>query len=315
MEKQAKIYLAGHTGLIGKALLSELEKQGFSNLLTRSRKELDLTRQAEVERFFSQEKPDYVFLAAGRVGGISANTSYPAEFIYENLAIQTNVFHAAYNSGVKKLLFFGSACMYPKDCPQPMKEEHLLTGKPESTNEPYAIAKIAGIEMCQAYNQQYGTKFTSVIPANIYGPNDYFGLEDSHVVPALIDKFHKAKIANQPSAVVWGSGNCKREFIYVDDVASAAIFLMNLSEIHSYVNLGYGKDMTIKELVATVKEIVGYKGEIVFDKSKPDGILRKALDSSRILSFGWRPKTSLASGLDKTYKSFLKSFSQGCVLR
>ncbi|MCF7907772.1 MAG: GDP-L-fucose synthase [Candidatus Omnitrophica bacterium] len=309
MEKQAKIYIAGHTGLVGRALLRELKKEGYANLLTRTHQELDLTHQTEVERFFSQERPDYVFLAAARVGGIGANNSYPAEFIYENLMIQANVINSAYTSGVKKLLFFSSACMYPKYCPQPMKEDSLLTGCLELTSEPYAIAKIAGVKMCEAYNRQYKTGFICIIPSNIYGPDDHFGSQDSHVLPALIDKFHKAKIANEPSVIVWGSGNCKREFIYVDDVASAAIFLMNLFEIHSYVNLGYGEDITIKELIVAVKEIVGYKGEIVFDKSKPDGILRKALDSSRILSFGWKPKTSLASGLDKTYKSFLKKFS------
>jgi len=304
MEKQAKIYIAGHSGLVGGALLRELNEEGYNNLLTRTHKELDLTRQTEVERFFSREKPDYVFLAAARVGGIGANSNFPAEFIYENLAIQTNVIHSAYVSGVEKLLFFGSACMYPKHCPQPMKEDNLLTGHLESTSEPYAIAKIAGIKMCQAYNRQYKTSFICVIPSNIYGPDDHFGSQDSHVLPALIDKFHQAKISNFDSVTVWGSGNPKREFNFSDDVAEAAIFLISNYSGSGAINLGSGESISIKELAMIIKNVIGYKGELIFDNTKPDGALEKFLDATKIKDLGWLPKTSLKEGIVKTYLGY-----------
>ncbi|MBU2044116.1 MAG: GDP-L-fucose synthase [Candidatus Omnitrophica bacterium] len=304
MEKQARIYVAGHTGLVGKSLVRELNKKGYTNLLTRSHQELDLTRQIEVERFFSQERPDYVFLAAARVGGIGANSSYPADFIYENLMIQTNTIHSAYASGVKKLLFFGSACMYPKHCLQPMNEDNLLTGRLESTSEPYAIAKIAGVKMCEAYNRQYKTSFICIIPSNIYGPDDHFGSQDSHVLPALIDKFHQAKINNFDSVIVWGSGNPRREFVFIDDVAKAAIFLITSYNGSTAINLGSGENISIKELAMVIKDIVGYKGELIFDNTKPDGAPEKSLDATKIRKLGWLPKTSLEEGIAKTYLGY-----------
>lgn len=304
MEKQAKIYIAGHSGLVGGALLRELNKEGYNNLLTRTHKELDLTRQTEVERFFSREKPDYVFLAAARVGGIGANSSYPAEFIYENLMIQTNIVHSACTSGVKKLLFFGSACMYPKHCPQPMKEDSLLAGHLEPTSEPYAIAKIAGMKMCQAYNRQHKTSFICAIPSNIYGPDDHFGFKDSHVLPALINKFHQGKVKGLGSVTVWGSGNPRREFIFVDDVAKAAIFLINNYNSSTVINLGSGENISIKDLATLMKDIIGYKGEIFFDNTRPDGAPEKFLDTIKIKDLGWLPKTLLREGIAKTYFSY-----------
>jgi len=315
MNKTSKIYIAGHTGLVGSALTRKLTAEGYSNLVYRTFEQLDLTRQADVEAFFAAEKPEYVFLAAAKVGGIYANNTYPADFIYSNLIIQTNVIHAAYKYGVKRLLFLGSSCIYPKLCPQPMKEEHLLTGLLEPTNEPYALAKIAGIKMCESYNRQYGTQFIAVMPTNLYGPNDNFDLQTSHVMPALIRKFHEAKISNQPEVIVWGTGTPRREFLYVDDMAAGCVFLMNLDdatikrELLSYpkpcfVNLGTGEDVTITDLAALIAKVAGFKGKLVFDSSKPDGTPRKLLDVSRLHALGWQPEVSLESGITKAYQAF-----------
>ena len=315
MNKTSKIYIAGHTGLVGSALTRKLTADGHTNLIYRTIDELDLTRQAAVESFFAVEKPEYVFLAAAKVGGIHANNTYPAEFIYSNLVIQTNVIHAAYKYGVKRLLFLGSSCIYPRDCPQPMQEEHLLTGLLEPTNEPYALAKIAGIKMCESYNRQYGTQFIAVMPTNLYGPNDNFDLQTSHVMPALIRKFHEAKISNQPEVIVWGTGTPRREFLYVDDMAAGCVFLMNLDdatikrELLSYpkpcfVNLGTGEDITITDLAALIAKVAGFKGKLVFDSSKPDGTPRKLLDVSRLHALGWQPEVSLESGITKAYQAF-----------
>jgi len=302
MEYNSKIYIAGHRGLVGSAILRRLESEGYKNIIHRARKELDLTRQSAVEAFFEKEKPGYVFLAAAKVGGIYANSTYPAEFIYSNLMVQANVINAAHFYGVEKLLFLGSSCIYPRDCPQPMKEEYLLSGYLEPTNEPYAVAKIAGIKMCQSYNKQYGTNFISVMPTNLYGPNDNFDLMDSHVLPALIRKFHEAKVNDNPYAEVWGTGNPQREFLYVEDLADACLFLMENYDKKEIINIGTGEDVTIKELAGIVKEVVGYDGEMHFDRSKPDGTLRKLLDVSRINSLGWQAKTPLKAGIEKTYE-------------
>ena len=302
MEYNSKIYIAGHRGLVGSAILRRLESEGYKNIIHRARKELDLTRQSAVEAFFEKEKPGYVFLAAAKVGGIYANSTYPAEFIYSNLMVQANVINAAHIYGVGKLLFLGSSCIYPRDCPQPMKEEYLLSGYLEPTNEPYAVAKIAGIKMCQSYNKQYGTNFISVMPTNLYGPNDNFDLMDSHVLPALIRKFHEAKVNDNPYAEVWGTGNPQREFLYVEDLADACLFLMENYDKKEIINIGTGEDVTIKELAGIVKEVVGYDGEMHFDRSKPDGTLRKLLDVSRINSLGWQAKTPLKAGIEKTYE-------------
>lgn len=308
MEKHSKIYIAGHRGLVGSAIKRKLEQKGYSNLIYRTSGELDLRNQQAVEEFFKTEKPDYVFLAAAKVGGIHANNTYPAEFIYDNLTIQTNVIHSAYLYKAKKILFLGSSCIYPKFAPQPMKEEHLLTGELESTNEPYAIAKIAGIKMCQAYNRQYGTNYICVMPTNLYGPNDNFDLENSHVLSALIRKFHEAKIQNKLEVEVWGTGKPRREFLYVDDLADACLFLMenyNYKDIGAFVNIGTGEDLTIKELAETIKRIVGYKGEMVFNTKKPDGTPRKLLDVTRIKNLGWQAKTSLEDGIKSTYEWYV----------
>lgn len=302
MEYNSKIYIAGHRGLVGSAILRRLESEGYKNIIHRARKELDLTRQSAVEAFFEKEKPGYVFLAAAKVGGIYANSTYPAEFIYSNLMVQANVINAAHFYGVEKLLFLGSSCIYPRDSPQPMKEEYLLSGYLEPTNEPYAVAKIAGIRMCQAYNEQYGTNFISVMPTNLYGPNDNFDLMDSHVLPALIRKFHEAKVNDNPYVEVWGTGNPQREFLYVEDLADACLFLMENYDKKEIINIGTGEDVTIKELAGIVKEVVGYDGEMHFDRSKPDGTLRKLLDVSRINSLGWQAKTPLKAGIEKTYE-------------
>jgi GDP-L-fucose synthase len=368
--QNAKIYIAGHRGLVGSALLRKLQSEGYTNIITRTHAELDLTRQADVESFFREERPEYVFLAAAKVGGILANNTYPADFIYINLSIQTNVIHAAWKYGVKRLLFLGSSCIYPKFAPQPMKEEYLLTGELEPTNEPYAVAKIAGIKMCQAYNRQYGTNFISVMPTNLYGPNDNFDLLNSHVLPALIRKFHLAKLlangdfehirqdfmtygnreiiingrkisinentpeedilrvlahfgitssspnqtnqTNQTNEIneinqitLWGTGSPRREFLHVDDLADACVFLMTHPRInastHPLINIGTGKDITIKELAETVKEIVGFEGEINWDSSKPDGTPRKLLDVSRLFLLGWQPKISFKEGIKGVY--------------
>lgn len=301
MELSAKIYIAGHRGLVGSAILRKLQESGYRNLIYRTHQQLDLTRQEKVEEFFDKERPEYVFLAAAKVGGIWANNTYPAEFIYSNITIQTNVIHAAYLYGVKKLLFIGSSCIYPKHCPQPMKEEYLLSGYLEPTNEPYAIAKIAGIKMCQSYNRQYGTNFISVMPTNVYGPGDNFDLQTSHVLPALIRKFHEAKINNQDYVEIWGTGNSLREFLYVDDLADACLFLMQNYNESEIINVGVGKDISIKELAALVKEIVGYEGELKFDATQPDGTPRKLLDVSRLNTMGWKAKVSLKEGIKLTY--------------
>ncbi len=307
MEKHAKIYVAGHLGLVGSAILRRLQTAGFTNLLLRSFQELDLRDQDAVARFLAQEKPDYVFLAAARVGGIYANSTYPADFIYDNLMVQCNVMHHAYLQGVKKLLFLGSSCIYPKLCPQPMQEAYLLDGKLEPTNEPYAVAKIAGIRMCQAYNRQFGTRFISLMPTNLYGPWDNFDLQDSHVLPALIRKFHEAKVSGETSVTVWGSGTPRREFLFVDDLADAALFLMERYEEDEIINVGVGADQSIAELARLVGEVVGFRGELAFDLSKPDGTPRKLLDVTRLNRLGWRAQTSLREGIAKTYAWFLES--------
>lgn len=299
MNKNSKIYVAGHRGLVGSAIVRNLEERGYTNIICRTHKELDLTRQADVEKFFAEEKLEYVFLAAAKVGGIQANNTRPAEFIYENLMIESNIIHSAYKYGVKKLLFLGSSCIYPKFANQPIKEEYLLTGELEPTNEAYAIAKITGIELCKFYRRQYGCDFISAMPTNLYGINDNFDLETSHVLPALIRKFHEAKINNQEEVVMWGTGKPLREFMYVDDLADALVHLMvNYSdEIH--VNMGTGKDLSIGELAQIVKEVVGYEGKIVNDLSKPDGTPRKLLDVSRLEATGWKYKTELREGIEK----------------
>jgi GDP-L-fucose synthase len=363
-----RCYIAGHNGMVGSALLRKLEAEGYSNLITSSHAELDLTRQSDVEAFFQAERPEYVFLAAAKVGGILANNTYPAEFIYINLAIQTNIIHAAWKTGVKRLLFLGSSCIYPRDCPQPMKEEYLLTGPLEPTNEPYAVAKIAGIKMCQHYNRQYKTGFIAVMPTNLYGPNDNFDLETSHVLAAMIRKFHLAELAvngdweavikdqagfgpipedimanlagiaeyhgrrmpdsliasvsatasitGSSSVTLWGSGAPNREFLHVDDVADACVFIMSLNEkkfasllayrTPALINIGSGRDMAIKELARLIGDIVGFKGEIIFDKTMPDGTLQKLLDVSRLTGLGWKPKILLKDGIRSAYDSFKK---------
>lgn len=307
MNKDSKIYVAGHRGLVGSAIVRNLEERGYTNIICRTHKELDLTRQADVEKFFEEERPEYVFLAAAKVGGIQANNTRPAEFIYENLMIESNIIHSAYKYGVKKLLFLGSSCIYPKFANQPIKEEYLLTGELEPTNEAYAIAKITGIELCKFYRRQYGCDFISAMPTNLYGINDNFDLETSHVLPALIRKFHEAKINNQEEVVMWGTGKPLREFMYVDDLADALVHLMlNYSdEIH--VNMGTGKDLSIGELAQIVKEVVGYEGKIVNDLSKPDGTPRKLLDVSRLETTGWKYKIELREGIEKVYKWYLEN--------
>lgn len=316
MYQDSKIYVAGHRGLVGSALMRQLNAQGYHNIVTRTHAELDLTNQQAVVEFFQSEKPEYVFLAAAKVGGIHANNTYPAEFIHENLSIQSNVIHQSYLAGVKRLLFLGSSCIYPRDCPQPIKEEYLLTGSLEPTNRPYALAKIAGIEMCWSYNRQYGTQYLAAMPTNLYGPGDNYHLENSHVIPALIRKFHEAKINNLSSVTVWGTGTPKREFLHSDDMAQACLFLMQSSQNiigklfnHSsapLVNIGYGEDLTILELANLVKKITSYEGGLIFDTSKPDGTMRKLTDISLIKSIGWNPSINLTEGLTNTYKDFLK---------
>ena len=307
MEKDAKIYIAGHRGLVGSALLRKLEREGYSNIIYRSSAELDLRRQERVESFLKLARPEYVVLAAAKVGGIEANQRYSADFLYDNLMIQTNVIDSAYRNGVKKLLFMGSSCIYPKYARQPIKEEYLLSGKLEPTNEAYAIAKIAGLKMCQHYNQQYGTCFIAVMPSNLYGPGDNFDPDRSHVLPALLRKIHQAKVEKQKEVVVWGSGTPRREFLHVDDLAEALIFLIKIGHSAQLVNIGVGKDITIRELAMMIKEIVGFKGEIVYDRTKPDGTPRKLLDISRLKQLGWQAKISLEQGIKQTYQSYLAS--------
>jgi GDP-L-fucose synthase len=353
VKPDSKIYVPGHTGLVGSAILRRLRAKGFRNLITSPHSELDLERQPEVEDFFDAEKPEYVFLSAAKVGGIQANNTYPAEFIYNNLVIQTNVLHAAWKSGVRRFIFLGSSCIYPRECPQPMKEEYLLTGPLEPTNQPYAVAKIAGVIQCEAYNRQYGTQFLAVMPTNLYGPNDNYDLESSHALPALIRKFHLAKLAEKDDlagikrdetiygpipddirtalgitrdakgltpgtaeVLLWGTGGARREFLHVDDLADASIFLINLDSkmfkelCHSslpLINIGCGEDQTIQELASLVAKVVGYGGDITWDTSKPDGTPMKLLDISRLKSLGWKPKISLIEGLKITYQSYLDS--------
>jgi len=310
MEKNAKIYVAGHRGLVGGALLRALQQQGYTNIITRTHQELDLTRQSEVEAFFQSEKPEYVFLSAAKVGGILANATYPADFIYQNLAIAMNVIHAAYLHGVKKLLFLGSSCIYPKLCPQPIKEEYLLTSSLEPTNEAYAIAKIAGLEMARFYRKQYGVDFISAMPTNLYGPHDNFDLQNSHVIPALLRKFYEAKKNNQRSVTVWGTGSPRREFLYIDDLADALVFLMNHYSDGLHINVGVGEDVSIRELVEMIRRISGFEGEVIYDTSKPDGTPRKLLDVSRLFSLGWRPKVSLEEGLRLAYQWMVDHYDE-----
>jgi len=328
MRKESKIYIAGHRGLVGSAILRRLESEGHSNVIVRTSKELDLRRQADVEAFFEKERPEHVFLAAAKVGGIMANSTYPADFIYDNIVIQTNVIHASCKYGVKKLLFLGSSCIYPKYAPQPMKEEYLLTGELEPTNEPYAVAKIAGIKMCQAYNRQYRTNFISVMPTNLYGPDDNFDLETSHVLPALIRKFHEGKVKDkteietetedfaqsksQPdfipqSVVIWGTGTPRREFLYIDDLSDACLFLMEEYDGSEIINVGVGEDISIRDLASLIKEIVGYEGDIAYNSSRPDGTPRKLLDVSKLNALGWKAKTSLREGIARTYDWYAKN--------
>jgi len=300
LEKNSKIFVAGHRGLVGSAILRLLQERGYSNVITRTRTELDLTDQARVNEFFEKEKPEYVFLAAAKVGGIYANNTYPADFIYQNLQVQNNVIHNSYRHGVKKLCFLGSSCIYPKFSPQPMKEEYLLDGKLEPTNEPYAIAKIAGIKMSQSYNRQYGTNNISVMPTNLYGPNDNFDLQNSHVLPALIRKFVEAKENHSPSVTLWGTGKPRREFLYVDDMADACIYLMQNYDSGEIINIGTGEDVTILELAELIRTTVGYHGTLEFDSSQPNGTPRKLLDVSKLRSLGWTAKIDLRSGIRKT---------------
>ncbi|HNW58487.1 MAG TPA: GDP-L-fucose synthase [bacterium] len=307
MEKNSKIYIAGHKGMVGSALVRNLEAKGHRHLLVRSLEELDLLDQTAVFKFMAAEKPDFVFIAAAKVGGILANNTFRAQFIYENLQIQANLIHAAHVNGVKKLLFLGSSCIYPKLAPQPIREEHLLTGPLESTNEPYAIAKIAGIKMCEAYRAQYGSNFISVMPTNLYGPNDNFDLQTSHVLPALIRRFHEARAGNQPFVTIWGTGKPRREFLHVDDLADACVFLMNKYDRDEILNIGVGEDLTIRELAELIKGVVGYAGGIEFDTSKPDGTPRKLLDVSRLRATGWRPKIGLEEGIRRTYAWYLEN--------
>ncbi len=316
-----KIYVAGHRGMVGSAIVRNLKFKGYTNIVTRTHAELELTNQKAVQDFFKQEKPKSVYLAAARVGGIYANNTYPANFIYENLMVQNNVIHQAFLSGVKKLLFLGSSCIYPKLASQPMSEDALLTGKLEPTNEPYAIAKITGIKMCESYNRQYneshGVDYRSVMPTNLYGPGDNYHPENSHVIPSLIRRFHEAKVSNSPEVFIWGSGMPRREFLYVDDMADASVFVMNLEkknydnqteQMQSHLNVGYGNDLTIAELAGIISQVVGYEGKVKFDLNKPDGTSRKLMDSSRINSMGWRPKTNIRQGLAMTYEDAKKQF-------
>lgn len=308
MKPSDKIYVAGHRGLVGSAIVRHLRNAGFDNIVTRTSAELDLREQSAVRDFFAQEKPAYVFMAAARVGGIWANKTYPAEFIYDNCAMQGNIIDAAYRNGVEKLLFLGSSCIYPKNAPQPIREEYLLTGELEKTNDAYAIAKIAGIRMCQAYQQQYGARFISVMPTNLYGPGDNYDLQQSHVLPALIRKFHEAKIKNEPTVTVWGTGKPNREFLHADDAASACIFLMQQYEGLDIINIGWGIDNTIAQLAGIIKEVSGFKGELQFDETKPDGTFRKLLDVSKLTGLGWKPSISLREGIQRTYDDFVSNY-------
>ena len=305
MEKSAKIYVAGHRGMVGSAIVRELNKLGFNNIVTRTSAELDLRNQSAVESFYKEEKPEYVFISAAKVGGILANNTYRAEFLYDNLSIQNNLIHFAHVYGVKKLLFLGSSCIYPKLAPQPLKEDYLLSGLLEPTNEPYAIAKITGIKMCEAYWDQYGSKFISAMPTNMYGPNDNYHPDNSHVLPALIRKFHEAKENGSDSVTVWGDGSPFREFLYADDLANALVYLMLNYNEKEFVNVGYGNEITINDLALLIKKFIGFEGHLEFDTSKPNGTPRKLMDSSRLFATGWKPKTALEEGIALAYQDFL----------
>ncbi len=307
MQKESTIYVAGHNGMVGSAICRKLENEGYSNIVFRTSKELDLRDQDAVNDFFESQKPEYVFLAAAKVGGIMANSTYKADFIYDNLMMQNNIIHASHKNQVNKLLFLGSSCIYPKEAKQPIQESYLLTGALEPTNEPYAIAKIAGLKLCEFYKEQYGDNFFSIMPTNLYGPNDNYDLQNSHVLPALIRKFHEAKINGDPSVELWGSGMPKREFLYVEDLAEACVFLMNEYNGSTLLNVGTGKDLSILELADKIKKITNFKGEVIWDKSKPDGTPRKLLDVSKVNSLGWEAKTSLDQGIKKTYEWYIQN--------
>lgn len=310
LSKEAKVYIAGHRGMVGSAICRKLKEKGYRNLVFRTSKELDLTKQLDVQRFFEQEKPEYVILAAAKVGGIMANIESPATFLYDNLMIQSNVIDSAYKNGVKKLLFLGSSCIYPRLASQPMKEEYLLDGKVEPTNEGYAIAKIAGLKLCEMYNRQYGTDYISIMPCNLYGFEDNFDLVRSHVVPALIRKFHEAKIAGEKTVIVWGTGNARRELLFTDDMADAAVFLLESYSGNDFFNVGSGSDVSIGELAGIIKDVVGFEGNIQFDTSKPDGMPQKLMDITKLKGVGWQYKTELYEGLSKTYQWYLDNYSQ-----
>jgi len=311
MNSNNKIYVAGHRGMVGSAIVRKLQQEGFNNILMRTSAELDLRNQQAVQDFMKQEKPEYVFVAAAKVGGILANNTYRAEFIYDNIMMQSNIIHNAWVSGVKKLMFLGSSCIYPKLAPQPLKEEYLLTGLLEPTNEPYAIAKIAGIKMCDAYRAQYGCNFISVMPTNLYGPNDNYSLETSHVLPALIRKFHEAKLKSEPAVIMWGTGQPRREFLHADDLADACYFLMQQYNEEGFVNIGTGEDITIKDLALMVKEVVGYEGNIEHDLSKPDGTPRKLMDVQKLHTLGWKDRIGLREGIGEVYKEFSQLYAAG----
>ena len=308
MKTSDKIFVAGHRGMVGSSIVRKLQTDGYNNLILRTSSELDLRNQKAVQDFFETEKPDYVFLAAAKVGGIFSNNKYRGEFLYDNLVIQSNVIHFSYTSGVKKLMFLGSSCIYPKMAPQPLKEEYLLTGPLEHTNEPYAIAKIAGLKMCEAYRDQYGCNFISVMPTNLYGPNDNYHPENSHVLPALLRRFHEAKVNFQPTVTVWGTGTVKREFLHSDDMADACVFLMHNYNEKEFVNIGWGDDITVRELAMTIKKITGYEGEVIFDNSKPDGTPRKLMDTSKLNALGWKPKILLEEGIRNVYEAFQMAY-------
>ncbi|MFN8345663.1 MAG: GDP-L-fucose synthase [Spirosomataceae bacterium] len=313
MEKNAKIYVAGHRGMVGSAIVRRLQSEGCQNIIVRTSRELDLRNQADVTRFFAEEKPEYVFLAAAKVGGIMANNSYRADFLYENLQIQNNVIHNAYLNGVKKLLFLGSSCIYPKMAPQPLKEDYLLTGPLEYTNEPYAIAKIAGIKLCESYRKQYGCNFISVMPTNLYGPNDNYDLNGSHVLPAMIRKFHEARTEGKPFVELWGTGSPLREFLHADDLADACVYLMKTYNEEQFVNIGVGEDISIRHLAELIQKTVGYEGELRWNTDKPDGTPRKLMDVSRLHSMGWKHRYSLEEGIQLTYQDFLEKEKEYAV--